>query len=163
MDWSGNVAINKTLIIMKTANTLAVSLAMLAILSFASCSKDNSVIPSSVTETVTATEVDLKKPAPGNYTITKFIDTGDDETAQFNGYTFKFKANGGLVATTGTGQTFNGSWSLNSAETIMTLNISGTAALNDLDDDDWQVVKITNKVIKITKNGPDTVVFTKVL
>ena len=148
---------------MKKSNTLLASLAMLAILFFASCSKDNSVIPSSLTEPVTATEVDLKKPSPGNYTISKFIDTGDDETAQFNGYTFKFKFNGGLVATTANGQVFNGSWSLNSAETIMTLNISGTAALDDLDDDDWQVVKITNKVIKITKNGPDTVVFTKVL
>jgi len=51
--------------------------------------------------------------SPGLYRIIKFIDTGDDETAQFNGYKFRFKANGDLIATTNTGQVFTGSWDLN--------------------------------------------------
>lgn len=149
---------------MRKASAILTSFMMLAVLFLSSCSKDNSVTPSTVTtESTSSVEVELKQPSPGNYKITKFIDTGDDETAQFNGYTFQFKANGGLTVTTGTGQVFNGSWSLNSAQTVMTINIAGNNALDDLDDDDWQVVKITNRVIQITANGPDTVTFTRIL
>jgi hypothetical protein len=57
---------------------------------------------------------------------------------------------------------FNGSWDLNSAETVMTLNIAGNNALDDLDDDDWSVTKITNLKIKIKANGPDIVVFERI-
>jgi len=89
-------------------------------------------------------------------------DTGDDETAQFNGYTFQFQKDGDLIATTANGEVFNGSWSLNSAETIMTIEISGNEALKDLDDDDWTVVRITNQKIRIKANGPDMVIFSKI-
>src|SRR5205085_3426657 len=95
----------------------------------ASCQKDSSTVPAD--EVLAPGEVEMKQPDPGTYTITKFIDTGDDQTSQFNGYTFKFKTNGDLVATAPNGDVFNGSWSLNSAETVMTINISGTNALND--------------------------------
>jgi hypothetical protein len=147
---------------MKRMNSMMALLAVLVMMLAASCSKDNSVAPASTTVTSTTPEVDMKQPAPGNYKIAKFIDTGDDETAQFNGYVFTFSANGALKVTTGSGQVFNGSWSLNGAETIMTINIAGNNALDDLDDDDWQVIKITNKNIKITKNGPDSVFFTRI-
>jgi len=48
---------------------------------------------------------------------------------------------------------------LNSAQTRMTINISGNKALKDLDDDSWQVVKITSLRISLQKPGPDRVVF----
>jgi hypothetical protein len=104
----------------------------------------------------------MKQPSPGVYKIQKFIDTGEDETSQFNGYKFNFQANGVLIVTTGTGQTFNGSWDLNSAETVMTPNLAGNAALDDLDDDDWQVVSITNRAIKIQADGTDIVTFVRI-
>jgi len=44
----------------------------------------------------------------------------------------------------------------------MTLNLAGNAALDDLDDDDWQVITITNRSIKLQANGPDIVTFVKV-
>jgi hypothetical protein len=148
---------------MKYTNSILAVMVVVAGLFFASCSKDNSVAPVTADEQVTTVdEIALKQPSPGTYKIQKFIDTGDDETAQFNGYTFQFKANGQLVVKTGSGQTFNGSWDLNSAETVMTLNLAGNDALDDLDDDDWQVVNITNKVIKIKANGPDVVTFAKI-
>ena len=141
--------------------TFAVPFALMCVMMIASsCQKDNSAVPAD--EVLAPGEVEMKQPDPGTYTITKFIDTGDDETAQFNGYTFKFKTNGNLIATAPNGDVFNGSWSLNSAETVMTINITGTPALDDLDDDDWNVVKITNQKIKIKKNGPDIVVFEKI-
>lgn len=128
-----------------------------------SCSKEDQVIPTVVDSDFGADEILAKQPNPGMYYIFKFTDTGDDETAQFNGYTFDFQANGGLVVTTGSGQVFNGSWDLNGAETVMTVNIAGNAALNDLDGDDWTVVKITNKTIKIKANGPDVVIWKRVI
>ncbi len=148
---------------MKTTNAILAVLVMLTGLFFASCSKDTSVVPATADEQVSSVDdIALKQVSPGTYKIQKFIDTGDDETAQFNGYTFKFMANGQLIVTTGTGQQFTGSWNLNSAQTVMTINIAGTPALQDLDDDDWQVVKITNNVIKIKANGPDVVTFVKI-
>ena len=148
---------------MKYTNLILAVMVVITGLFAASCAKDNSVVPASAGEQVTsADEVAMKQPAPGTYKISKFIDTGDDETAQFNGYKFQFKADGQLIVTTGSGQTFTGSWDLNSAETVMTLNLAGNAALDDLDDDDWQVITITNRSIKLQANGPDIVTFVKV-
>jgi hypothetical protein len=136
---------------------LAAPVVVCLMMAATSCQKDNATTP--LDEVMAPGEVAYKQPKPGVYTITKFVDTGDDETAQFNGYTFEFQADGDFIATTGTGDVFNGSWDLNAAETVMTLVISGTQALNDLDDDNWDVVKITNKKIKIRANGPDIVIF----
>src|SRR5215217_840527 len=102
---------------MQNLKQIAMSLAVLAASTFllSSCSKDNSVVPSSTT--TSSSVIEEKRPAPGVYSISRFIDTGDDETNQFNGYTFTFTKNGGFIATFN-GQTFNGSWSLNSAQTV---------------------------------------------
>ena len=126
-----------------------------------SCSKDAVVSPVADEEAMQADEVLAKQPAPGVYKISKFIDTGDDETAQFNGYTFEFQADGDFIATTNNGQVFTGFWDMNGAETMMELSISGNQALEDLDDDDWNVGKITNQRIRISTADPDIVVFVK--
>ena len=106
-------------------------------------------------------EIAAAQPSPGVYVISKFIDTRDDKTSLFTGYTFEFQADGDFIATTNTNNVFNGSWSLNSAGTVMTINISGNAKLKNLDDDNWKVARITNIRIKLTAPGPDVVVFTK--
>ena len=131
---------------MKYTNLILAVMVVITGLFAASCAKDNSVVPASAGEQVTsADEVAMKQPAPGNYKIAKFIDTGDDETSQFNGYVFTFSANGGFTAKTPGGQVFNGSWSLNSAQTMMTLNIAGNNALDDLDDDDDNITPAPKK------------------
>lgn len=140
---------------------LAVPALLVCIMMVTSCSKDQ-VTPSVLDPDFGADEISMKQPNPGTYTIFKFTDTGDDKTSLFTGYTFDFQASGALVVTTGAGAILNGSWDLNSAETVMTINISGNAAVNNLDDDDWAVVKITNKTIKIKANGPDVVVWKKI-
>lgn len=136
-------------------------------LAFAACTKQDIKTP--VAENSVTTDDDFLRPgeliteqvSPGLYKIERFTDTGDDETAQFNGYTFDFQADGTLVATTNTSTQFTGRWRVNSAETRMTIVISGNNALEDLDDDDWKVQRITNQRIKIKAQGPDVVVFTK--
>lgn len=47
----------------------------------------------------------------GTWKITKFIDSGKDETSSFNGFLFTFNPNGSLVATNGI-NTFTGTWSI---------------------------------------------------
>ncbi|MBC6368647.1 hypothetical protein DDT91_17800 [Algoriphagus sp. AK58] len=47
----------------------------------------------------------------GTWKITKFIDSGKDETSSFNGFLFTFNPNGSLVATNGV-NTFTGTWSI---------------------------------------------------
>lgn len=121
-----------------------------------SCSKENAA---PVPLQQSASTVDALNVTPGTYIVSKFIDTGDDETSQFNGYSFVFRSGGTLVARTRSGSIFTGSWKLNSAQTRMTISISGTKALKDLDDDNWQVVKITSLRISLQKPGPDRVIF----
>jgi hypothetical protein len=131
-----------------------------------SCSKESAKPTATTTQDLTSTallpgEIASDIVTPGIYRIFRFIDTGDDETAQFNGYTFDFQADGDLVATTNTGAVFNGRYRLNSAETRMTIVISGTPALEDLDDDDWRVDRLTTTRIRISAPGPDIAVFVR--
>src|SRR4030095_7890289 len=99
---------------MKNLTKLFIAPALLLCLIVISCTKENQTITPPEDQLV-AGEILQKQPSPGIYKIIKFIDTGDDETAQFNGYTFEFQADHDLIVTTANGQTFTGSWSLNSA------------------------------------------------
>ena len=155
---------------MRSLKSMMVLLAMPAVLFLSSCSKDNQVNPSSSNVSSNLTSDDALLPgefvqgtvSPGIYAITKFTDTGDDKTAQFAGYTFEFTADGAFIATAPNGNVFNGSYNLKNNSTMMNLSISGNKALKDLDDDSWNVVKLTNMKIKLKKNGPDVVVFQKI-
>jgi hypothetical protein len=150
---------------MKTNFRLALMMALSAIiLMLSSCAKEKVSTPSSQQSSLAsddalqAGEVLAATVTPGTYMVLRFIDTGDDQTAEFNGYTFQFQADGDLIAMRN-GMTFTGSWRLNSAQTRMTISISGTAALKDLDDDNWRVNRLTNQRISLSKPGPDKVVF----
>ena len=125
-----------------------------------SCTKESASVSSasSQDEALQAGENITANIVPGTYTILRFIDSGDEITADYNGYTFTFKADGTLIATKGA-NTFTGTWKLNSAQTRMTINIKGTKALNNLSDDSWKVARITDHRIVIKKAGPDKVVF----
>lgn len=147
---------------MKTiAKVLALPVILVSLLMVTSCTKEQ-VLPIVQDQDFAADEIDLKQPKPGMYSIFKFTDTGDDQTSMFTGYVFEFQATGGLVVTNAAGDVFNGSWDLNGAETVMTINIAGNAALDNLDGDDWSVVRITNQTIKIKANGPDVVVWKRI-
>lgn len=131
-----------------------------------SCNKSGVATPDDTTDFLSANllpgEMALTDVSPGLYRVARFIDTGGDETAQFNGYTFDFQEDNDLVATDASGKVYNGTWRLNSAGTMMELNIRGNAALNDLDDDDWRVKRLTDIRIVLTAPGPDAVAFVKI-
>lgn len=135
--------------------TVSVCMMMMII----SCSKEDQITPAKTVQP-TPSEILEKQINPSVYIVTRFIDNGQDQTAEFNGYTFQFFANGGLLASFGE-TNVTGTWSLDSTETVLSIDISGTGNLNDIDDDNWNVIRITNNGFRIQKSGPDVVIFHK--
>ena len=51
----------------------------------------------------------------GTWIISSYVDSGQDETNDYNGYEFTFAANGTVTATNGT-TTYNGTWSVSDSD-----------------------------------------------
>ncbi|NND52933.1 MAG: hypothetical protein HKN54_11050 [Flavobacteriaceae bacterium] len=112
----------------------------------------------------------------GTWRVTSFIDSGQDETNDFNGYDFTFAANGSLSATNGT-TTVNGSWSVtdssssddSSSDDDIDFNIMFQVAPDhDFDDlnDDWDIVSYNSTQINLIdisggNGGTDTLTLQK--
>jgi len=113
----------------------------------------------------------------GSWRISSYIDSGQDETNDFNGYTFTFNNDGTLMATKST-DTVMGVWSVtdssnsqddsNSNDDLdfnISFSVSTTNVLDELIDD-WDIVShndITISLIDVSggNGGTDTLVFTK--
>jgi len=108
----------------------------------------------------------------GTWRITKFIDSGDDETSDYNGYTFTFNSDNTLVATNGT-NSHTGTWSITDSN-------SGDGSLDDLHfdiffaspadfeelSDDWDILSRTDTKIELIdisggNGGTDFLTFEK--
>ncbi len=82
----------------------------------------------------------------GSWKITKFIDSGNDETSNFNGYLFVFADNGQVSASNGS-NSYSGSWSItdsnsndDSTEDLdFNLNFNTSNGFEDLNDD-WDFI-----------------------
>jgi hypothetical protein len=107
----------------------------------------------------------------GTWRITSFIDSGQDETTDFNGYNFTFDANGTVNATNGT-TSYNGTWSVtndSSDDDDIDFNILFPVPdTNDFEDlnDDWDIVSYTDSRINLIdisggNGGTDTLTFEK--
>ena len=115
----------------------------------------------------------------GTWRITNFNDSGQDETSDFNGYTFTFAADGTLTATNGN-NTLTGSWSVtddsssnddddddNDSSSDIDFNIFfPVSESNDFEDlnDDWDIMSITDNRIELRdvsggNGGIDVLVF----
>lgn len=114
----------------------------------------------------------------GNWIITSFIDSGQDETNHFTGYTFTFAASGTLTATNGT-TTMTGMWSItdsnssndddsNSSDDVdfnIFFNVPDTNDFEDLNDD-WDIDTYSSSTIKLMdisggNGGTDILTFQK--
>ncbi|WP_417871891.1 hypothetical protein [Winogradskyella sp.] len=94
----------------------------------------------------------------GDWIVTSYIDSGTDETNDFNGYTFTFGTNGSLTATNGN-TTYNGNWSVtdsnsndDSPDSDIDFNISFPVPDDhDFDDlnDDWDIINHSNNMISL--------------
>lgn len=91
---------------MKTKkNTIAILACLISLLTFVSCKKDDSSPNNNIQNTVQSNV------QSGNWRITKFIDSGTDETNLFTGYNFTFNSSGVLNANNGTNN-YDGAWSI---------------------------------------------------
>jgi len=97
----------------------------------------------------------------GNWRLTKMIDSGEDETTDFAGYTFTFSENGTLTAVR-ENNTQTGRWSVindrdrNDRKDDIEFIISfAVPESNDFDDlnDDWDIISISNTIIELIDRG----------
>lgn len=96
----------------------------------------------------------------GTWRITNFIDSGQNETSDFNGYNFTFQSNGTLIASSNA-TTLTGTWSVtddsnsnddsNNDDDIdfnIFFPVSDDHDFEDLNDD-WDIVSRTSTVIEL--------------
>lgn len=151
---------------MKKMNLLA---ACILLAGMTACSDDDN--KSNVNGNATAVANNLKS---GTWRITSFIEEGNDETDNFDGYAFTFGTNGVLTAVKGTA-TYTGNWSVyddNSSDDDgfdsdidVDINFTSPVEFTDLSDD-WDVMSRTGTEIKLIdvssgNGGTDYLTFQK--
>ena len=116
--------------------------------SLASCSKDDSSNDNSVTNVQNTVQ-------SGAWRITSFIDSGNDETNHFNGFSFTFATNNVISATNGNA-TYTGTWSIDddnsnddSIEDLhFNINFNLTNDFEELNED-WNIISRTSTRIEL--------------
>jgi len=138
-------------------------------LTMISCSKDDANDNSSGTNANQMATIAQN----GVWRITHFFDTDEDETSNFTGYQFSFRADGTLLATKG-GTTVTGTWSImdgsNSSSSSdedfnIFFSVSDTSDFEDLNDD-WDIISVSPTKIELIdisggNGGTDFLTFEK--
>lgn len=108
----------------------------------------------------------------GTWIISSYIDSGQDETNHFTGFSFTFNTNGTLTATNGI-DTVQGTWSVtdsnDDSNSSIDFNISFSVPTSSVFDDlidDWDIVTYNDNTISLIdvsggNGGTDTLVFAK--
>lgn len=110
----------------------------------------------------------------GTWHVSSYVDSGVDETSDYNGYDFTFATNGTISASNGT-TTINGTWWVddddNSCNCSDDIDFNIAFAVVDPDpfaelNDDWDVASHTSSMISLRDvsgggSGTDTLVFVK--
>ncbi len=143
----------------------ALLLCLAGLFSLASCTNNDPVAP---TQSTIQNNVQS-----GNWIISSFVNSGNDETSHFSGFTFSFTSNGVLSSTNGS-ITHTGTWSINDTNVAddnpdnMHFNITFNAG-NNFEDlvEDWHLVSQTSTRIELMHNsggngGTDFLTFEKI-
>ncbi|MCF6407145.1 lipocalin family protein [Chitinophaga filiformis] len=106
-----------------------------------SCSNDDNPAP----------PPDRDAPTTGTWRVTLFSERGNNETGDFNGYTFTFDSNGSATASKNSTNR-SGTWSINSSATEFNIDFGeksdANKPLGELTDD-WEIISITSTEIKL--------------
>lgn len=124
---------------------IALFIGMIGVISFTSCKKKDDKIKTDVETSVQS----------GTWRITKFVDSGSDETSNFTGYNFTFNSSGVLNANNGTNN-YDGTWSISDnssdddSQDDLDFNIYFSLT-NDFEDliDDWDFVSQADTKIEL--------------
>ena len=100
----------------------------------------------------------------GTWFVFSYLDDGDDETGDYNGYDVTFNTNGTVIATNG-GNTNNGTWEVLSAGNKLLMDFGVQLPFEEFNDD-WDVLSATNTRIELQDvsgggGGTDTLIFEK--
>ncbi|MGB5263000.1 MAG: hypothetical protein WBN28_05330 [Lutimonas sp.] len=139
---------------------------ILLLLVIFSCSDDDKDEPNDIKDEI---ESEVQK---GTWRISKFIDSGDDETSDFNGYDFIFRDSGVLNANNGTNN-YDGTWSITDSNSNddslddlhFNINFNLTNDFEDLNDD-WDIISRSSTKIELIdvsggNGGTDYLTFEK--
>lgn len=147
-------------------NKIAVLACLVSLFAIISCNKDDDNSGNNVQSTV------QRNVQNGTWRITKFIDSGKDETIHFTGYNFTFNSSGVLNANKGT-INYNGTWSItdnnsnDDSQDDLDFNINFILT-NDFEDlnDDWDFISQSSTKIELIdvsggNGGTDYLTFEK--
>lgn len=82
----------------------------------------------------------------GLWFVASYIDSGVDETSDYNGYSVDFNTGNQVVATNGS-NTNNGTWVVSDQGTELTLNFTGSPF--DEFNDDWDIISVLPNRIEL--------------
>ena len=103
--------------------------------------------------------------ADGLWIVGSYTEDADDQTANYAGYQLNFDISGTVIADNGTNPN-NGTWSVLNSDSQMTLNFGAALPFSEFNDDDWNVLSITNTQVIIQDisgggGGTDTLTLQK--
>lgn len=156
--------------LVKPLMLLFIGLAMIA------CSSGDDPAPLDNSNTTSSVDQTTSVASSGNWIITNFIDSGTDETNDFQGYVFTFNADGTVVATNGS-DTVNGTWSVTDSNSSsdddniedddfnLAFAVSQDSKFDDLNDD-WDFISVSGTKIELIdisggNGGTDYLTFEK--
>jgi hypothetical protein len=112
---------------------------------FSSCARNNDSSNQDINQVVVT----------DSWRVTLFTDSGNNETADFSGYSFEFLQNGTINATKG-GVMQTGSWSVSSSSNKFNIDLgpkdNTNKPLGELTDD-WKILSVSSTVIKLTDDN----------
>ena len=134
---------------MKTQKTIGLILGLIIALSLLSCSEENDSPPEQVQ---TQIKEILKS---GTWKITRFEDSGKDETGHFSAYDFTFRSSNILTADNGMNQ-LDGNWSImddssaddNLDDLDLIVHFSESSAFEELNED-WNFISYSESLVEL--------------
>lgn len=99
----------------------------------------------------------------GFWTVSSYLDDGNDETNDYNGFTFDFEADGSVVADNGSAT--NGTWASQNGDNKLILDFGDMMPLDEFNDD-WDVISVSDTQVELRDvsggdGGVDTLIFVK--
>lgn len=133
-----------------------------------SCSNDEDDNPLDPVEAVGDIQTNVVQ---GDWMISSYVDSGVDETSDYDGFTFTFTSDG-VVSASSSAEMLTGAWTVDeddSSDSDVDFTLFfGVADTHDFDDlnDDWDVVSYTSTMISLrdVSGGSgeiDTLIFTR--
>ena len=116
-----------------------------------SCSNDEDDNPIDPMQAIPEIENNVVQ---GDWIISSYVDSGVDETSDYNGYTFTFTSDG-IVSASSSAEMLTGAWTVeldDSSDSDLDFTLFfGVPDTHDFDDlnDDWDVVSYTSTMISL--------------